>query len=330
MKAIQEIESYLATVLGLRQPDLRPCPQAVQLPFYLQDAFEFRNVVLAGHTVALAIEKEGQQHKLREVRVQVARIRELLDLPVIYCVQALAAYQRRNLIAQKVPFMVPGNQLYLPDLGIDLREYFLRAPKSHLSAYSPSTQALLIAHLLKVPLTQEWSASEVALALGYTPMSATRAMKELVHTEVAELVTAGRAKRLRLVGSPRQALERAMPYLRSPVKRTAWAMGPLCAQDSRARLAGLSALAAQTALQPPNRQCLAMTLEQWRHERACGLREIPGPEANSIELQIWAYAPAPQANSRMVDPLSLWLSLKDTDDERVQLALDAIKEQWPW
>ncbi len=29
-----------------------------------------------------------------------------------------------DFIAQKVPFIVPGNQLYLPDLGLDLREYF--------------------------------------------------------------------------------------------------------------------------------------------------------------------------------------------------------------
>jgi hypothetical protein len=28
------------------------------------------------------------------------------------------------LIEQKVSFIVPGNQLYLPDLGLDLREYF--------------------------------------------------------------------------------------------------------------------------------------------------------------------------------------------------------------
>jgi hypothetical protein len=31
----------------------------------------------------------------------------------------LASYERKRLIEQNVPFIVPGNQLYLPDLGID-------------------------------------------------------------------------------------------------------------------------------------------------------------------------------------------------------------------
>ena len=38
----------------------------------------------------------------------------------------MASYERKRLIEQKVPSIVPGNQLYLPDLGLDLREYFRR------------------------------------------------------------------------------------------------------------------------------------------------------------------------------------------------------------
>ena len=47
---------------------------------------------------------------------------------MVYVTGALASYERKRLIEQKVPFMVPGNQLYLPDLGIDLREYFRQRP----------------------------------------------------------------------------------------------------------------------------------------------------------------------------------------------------------
>lgn len=37
----------------------------------------------------------------------------------VYILQGLEAYNRKRLIQQKGPFIVPGNQLYLPDLGID-------------------------------------------------------------------------------------------------------------------------------------------------------------------------------------------------------------------
>ena len=76
------------------------------------------------------------------------KIRAIAGHPVVYVTEALASYERRHLIAKKVPFIVPGNQLFLPELGIDLREYFRgRAPTADVHL-SPATQAVLIATLL--------------------------------------------------------------------------------------------------------------------------------------------------------------------------------------
>jgi len=50
--------------------------------------------------------------------------RQQADL--IYVRAQVTAYNRKRLIEQKVPFIVPGNQMYLPMLAIDLREHFRR------------------------------------------------------------------------------------------------------------------------------------------------------------------------------------------------------------
>lgn len=42
------------------------------------------------------------------------------QMPVVYVTTTLASYERKRLVQQKVPFIVPGNQLYLPELAIDL------------------------------------------------------------------------------------------------------------------------------------------------------------------------------------------------------------------
>jgi hypothetical protein len=65
----------------------------------------------------------------------------------------------------KIPFIVPGNQLYLPDLGLDLREYFRQRSPTAQSALSPSAQAMLITALLHQPWQAEWQPSTVAVAL---------------------------------------------------------------------------------------------------------------------------------------------------------------------
>ena len=51
--------------------------------------------------------------------------------------------------------------------------------------------------------------------------------------------------------------------------------------------------------------------------------------AAPVLLQLWIYSPALFGNNT-VDPLSLYLSLKDDPDERVQIALDELMKGIKW
>ena len=61
-------------------------------------------------------------------------------MPVVYVTRTFAPYECKRLIEQKVPFLVPGNQRYLPDLGIDLREHFRKPTVAAHTALSPATR----------------------------------------------------------------------------------------------------------------------------------------------------------------------------------------------
>ncbi len=62
---------------------------------------------------------------------------------VVYVRKRITAYNRKRRVEQKIPFVVPGNQMYLPVLGLEFREYF-RKPRPHQSELRPSSQAVLI------------------------------------------------------------------------------------------------------------------------------------------------------------------------------------------
>lgn len=66
------------------------------------------------------------------------------DELVVLCFESLASYERRYLIEQKISFLALGNQLYLVELGIDLREYFHRKKPAPIRALNPATQAMLL------------------------------------------------------------------------------------------------------------------------------------------------------------------------------------------
>ena len=47
-------------------------------------------------------------------------------------------------------------------------------------------------------------------------------------------------------------------------------------------------------------------------------------------IEIWKYNPALLSKGEQVDRLSLYLSLKDSDDERVQKECDTLIDEMKW
>lgn len=258
------------------------------------------------------------------------RLRQLAEIPVVYVTGALASYERKRLIEQKVSFLVPGNQLYLPDLGIDLREYFRKPPAAPDTALSPATQAMLIAVLLRTPWRAEWQPAEVVSELGYTAMTLSRAVKELTAAGIATSRTEGRARWLHAERTAAQTWERAKPLLRSPIKRRFWARPVPKWKPPHVRQAGLSALARFSMLSEPQWPIYAISPAQWKTATHAGIVTLPEPLPGACEWELWHYNPALIHESETVDPLSLTLSLQGNTDERVQLALDELKARFPW
>ena len=321
---------YLQEVLGIQAPGVKPWARVNELPYFLRDAFQFSELELLGQPVVLAIGRADAKQSLSEVRTWLDKVKALAGQPAVYVTDALASYDRRRLIEQKVPFIVPGNQLYLPDLGLDLREYFRQRAPAMEAALSPSAQAMLVTALLRQPWQSDWQPSKVAVALGYTPMTLSRAVKELTAAGLATAYTVGRSRWLRMELPPEQTWERAKPALRTPVRRTVWVAANGIGACRPSRIAGLSALARYSMLTEPKWPVYAMTAADWKAATDAGVRELPEPEAGAQEWQLWSYSPALVPDTNTVDPLSLTLSLQENADDRIQLALDELKGQLPW
>ena len=323
------VHAYLHETLGVA-PKVRAWAGSGKLPYFLQEAFEVRELKLLDRQVLLAIDQRADRPGLANVRGQLDKLRQLAGMPVVYVSRTLASYERKRLIEQKVPFLVPGNQLYLPDLGIDLREYFRKPTVAAQTALSPATQAMLIAVLLRRPWRPEWQPAEVVSELGYTAMTLSRAVKELTAAGIATLRTEGRVRSLHTERTAAQTWEHARPMLRSPVKRRVWMLPPPKSRPRPLRLAGLSALARYSMLTEPQWPTYAVAQAEWKAATQAGFETLPEPLPGACEWELWHYSPALVRDSDTVDPLSLTLSLHGNQDERVQLALDELKGRFPW
>jgi len=262
---LDAVRKYLHDTLGIAATT-RPWVGAGKLPYFLQDSFEVYELRARDRSMLLAFSRRAKSPPLATIRSRLDKLKALVERPVVYVTDALASYERKRLIEQKVPFLVPGNQLYLPDLGIDLREYFRQQTQAPKHALSPATQAMLIKALLEESTQATWYPTTIATELGYTAMTVSRAVRELIAAGIATIDRHGSARSLRMDRPPAETWGLAKPLLRSPVKRTVWThRNPILPQPERQLpLAGLSALARYSRLAEPALAVYAADLEQWK------------------------------------------------------------------
>jgi len=244
----------------------------------------------------------------------------------------LTSTTRARLVATRVPFIVPANQLFLPMLLIDLRERIKRTVVPRESTLSSIAQLVVLAHLQGRRM-DVLSLAAAAGLLGYSPMMLTKAKDELVAGGLCVARTEGRALRLSFAAEGRALWEKALPRLSSPVARTHFVRFPARQRGPAARAgfvrAGLSALSDLTNLADDPRVTYASS-KRAAADAGSTVQRVELEEDASARLEVWRYSPELLSTDGRVDALSLYLSLRDTADERIQGALSDLLETVPW
>ncbi|MEY9404506.1 hypothetical protein ACVME8_001943 [Bradyrhizobium diazoefficiens] len=299
---------------------------ADSLPSFLERAYTFYETQIAGRRcVFLAALNSAATPS--DIAKHIGLVRKSIDAIVIFAAPSLSAHNRSRLIGQGVPFVVPRNQLYIPELAMDLREHF-RAPRQrHEDGLSPAAQAVLFDHLLRhnenatIP-------SLLAARLRYSAMSIGRAFDDLVASGVALTEKHGKERHIRFKYDGRQLLEAARDLLRSPVRAVRFVRGAHF--QAPLKQAGESALAALTDLSRPMIVTYAVAASDWKAiAQTSGLVETTRDQADLV-IETWSYDPAALSDTDTVDPLSLYAQFRDHRDERVSMAAEHLLENIKW
>ncbi len=323
---LSSTESYLARVLGyIGQPT--PWPQASSLPVYLQERYGFECLEIARFNCVLMLQQGEETETPSVIRKHMEAVRSKNQCPVIYVVDTITSYERQRLIEQHVPFVVPGKQMYLPPLGIDLREQF--APMHKKAKRLGAVAQILVLREILQPGFCAAPSGYLADKLGYSAMTLARATTELAESELAEVERMGREKHMAFHYRGRELWEKANKLLNNPVRKRIWIEGH--DRQLPAPASGETALAHYTMMAEPRYFTLAVYAKEWPGQKELlHLNEVPGHwEADSC-VELWRYNPRLVEEGEYVDRLSLWLSLRGTRDERVEMAMDELLRDMPW
>lgn len=327
-----DLHGYIAATLH-RPIELADWDGAASLPTFLSQRYDFF-VALIGHQPCLfAANRDTADATPAEVAKHIARIESAFDGVVIYAARRLGADRRSRLVAAGVPFVVPGNQLYIPALALDLRENFRARPKRGLDQLSPVAQAVLFygvlySHELRANRRSR-TPSQLANVVGYSAMSVGRAFEELANVELATINKRGRSKEIEFDPDGRALIEVARPLLRNPVRGRKLIQGHPVSPPMK--LAGESALANLTGLSPPPLAQWAMHSDEWASLAAIhDFALVDEADEADVALELWYYLPDVLSDQVTVDPLSLYAQHWDSHNERVAKAAEDALDHVPW
>jgi DNA-binding MarR family transcriptional regulator len=318
---------HLAEVTG-SVPDLLAAKVA-GLPLFLRERYQFARTRLFGQSILLALEQGNPESATPgEYEKHADTLRSQSGEPVVLVLPALPAYIRNRMVRCGLPFIVPGSQIFLPTALIDLRERFRQPIPKAGKPLTPAAQCVLLYHLQRQPL-ENMPLREIAERIGYSPVMLTKVKTELLAAELCEPKRIGRSVALHFTTGRRQLWDAARPLLSSPVAKTVWIQGEKPGHP--ALQAGLTALSRRTMIADDRLPTFALLSEVFQANLERGLfRGCPGPEDADLKMEVWAYNPQLFADNGSVDPLSLFLSLHDFPDERVQQQLELLINEFPW
>jgi hypothetical protein len=321
------LESYIHDTMGFRVV-LIPWSGYFNLPIFLQENYTAYQTDLLGKRFLLISYKGEEVITPFVLKKQIRIMEDAAGLRGIYWADTIEAFNRKRLIEQKVPFIVPGNQMYLPDLGIDLREYYkskARKPET----MSPSTQAVIIYALVNNDY-RDYKSGDLANQTGYASMTIKRVFDELVGFELAKNRFENREMIINFKHHGRELWDKALPMMQNPRKKEVGIIN-IIQNKFEYKYAGLSALSKQSNLAGPELLVYAMSREEYK--TAIQNKYFQESESNWYGdgyVEIWRYSPALITKGDIVDPLSLYLSLYNDEDARVRGALKDLIEDFKW
>lgn len=294
-------------------------PGAADLPLFLAKAATYRLCACSKiNFIAAEIEQEAPLPDLKRIASQVSA---RAHLPVALVAQ-IDARQRKALVSQSIPFVVPGRQAFLPMLGFTASTK--RDPLPLAKILAPGTQSALVALIANPELRTSEELMEIT---GMPSSSISRAFDDLARRGLINKSKKGREVIIGRSRNKNDLVKNAMGCLRNPIARIVYAKRNH--QTDLLPLAGESALSQRSMLTPPRMEQRAISQKALK---GLALEEVQHGELSDEEtaqIQIWAYDPL-VAGGDEIDDVSLALTLAGEEDERVIGQLNKLFEEELW
>lgn len=286
-----------------------------ELPMSASEDFElYEGSILDHHVVLACIDDAGFMAPLQLYK-KISLLEQKLNALVILVAEKVVSYKVTRLTKYRINFIIPYKQMFLPSLLMSFRKETANELPEHIT---PITQMLILYHL-EVEAIHGMDTHSLAERLRVSYSSMNRAVRWLYERGLITL-TNEKVKLIDVSETKKDLWEKVLPLLENPIEEIVFTDSKLNALQ-----AGINALSEYTMINREQHECYALTRAELNS------LQVPTDKrfGNNV-VQIWRYSPSLLSGTNTVDKLSLYLSLKDSDDERIQIELDNLIKEIPW
>lgn len=298
------------------------------VPFIIKKSFKINLIEIENiECVVLSVDEEG----IKSIKKQLVVFQESLSQPIIINVNRISSSTRQYLIESGISF-VSNEAVYLPHLLIYF-DNFINQPKKKKKKLSKLAQVILISELIQnqnnINFHNEINISDSAKKFNVTNMSTSRALKELYEFDYLYLEKDSRKKIYILKQDI--VFNDFIETLKNPV------LDVIYIKQEDLKYVGSKILSSYSALsQYANISSANFTYAVGKDyfnkymNKNNNLKTYEKQYDNDlIEIELWSYSPD-LVQRHIVDPISLYLSLKDnvnSEDTRLNNAIEELHKK---
>ena len=309
---MNQIVNYISRELGL---DIEITPvdnnYVKGLPTFLLSVYKFFICQFYNQSVILAhllSDNYAPSNYLKHKEI----IEQKVKKPVIFVFDKIKSYNKGRFCSLGLNFIVPESIIYLPELLIIAKKANMNRllPNKQLS---PTAQVVLLNYLYGTENDYTYKQLQNALTMPYPTI--VRAIEQLSVSNLCEIIGT-RLKYIHFDENKTTLLKRALSLLKTPVQRVVYSS----TMPHTGYSTGISALSEFTMINSDEFKHVAVSYETFKMMESVDYED----RFNPVHIEVWNYNPGLFAQNGFVDRISLYLSMKNDPDERIQFALNNI------
>lgn len=305
-------------IIAGRKFDVSPLKKEEQTGLWLEVLanFEPGKIDFHGQQLLLFNPKTDFKYTPLHLKKIAERIEAAKRLPVVFCFEHLLTYERDRLVEQGVYFVVSDKYAFLPTLIINRKSSNQKINR----IFSPATQYLMLYHL-QIKSIAGKTLKELEKVLPYKYKTISKSIQQLQYLGLISF-EGDKEKRIATKFSPQELWKKIQPYLINPIKAVYYGCEPL---DS-GKQGGISALSHYSMLAPEDIPTKVVTTDEFKDLKR---RDYPLFDFEDVQrLEVWKYPPLGEEG--VVDRFSLYLTLKEDKDPRVEKELETMINDTQW